>query len=64
MIKPSDISVKKNVRLELMYKRYSYNERVCQISLEGFQIPIKPFLFENRDLFGNPVITLCDKLTF
>ena len=41
-----------------MYKRYSYNERVCQISLEGFQIPIKSFLFENRDLFVNSVITL------
>ena len=25
---------------------------------EGFQIPIKPFLFENLDLFGNPVVTL------
>ena len=24
---------------------------------EGFQIPIKPFLFENLDLFGNPVVT-------
>ena len=25
---------------------------------EGFQKPIKPFLFENRDLFGNPVTAL------
>ena len=25
---------------------------------ERFQIPIKPFLFENLDLFGNPVVTL------
>ena len=25
---------------------------------EGFQIPVKPFLFENLELFGNPVVTL------
>ena len=25
---------------------------------EGFQKPIKPLLFENLDLFGNPVVTL------
>ena len=25
---------------------------------EGYQIPIKPFLFENLDLFGNPIVTL------
>ena len=25
---------------------------------EGFHIPIKPFLIENLDLFGNPVVTL------
>ena len=27
---------------------------------EAFQIPVKPFLFENRDLFGNAVIALYD----
>ena len=31
---------------------------------EGFQIPIKPFLFENLDLVGNPVVTLCGTVYF
>jgi len=31
---------------------------------EGFQIPIKPFLFENLDLIGNPVVTLVPTLPF
>ena len=31
---------------------------------EGFQIPIKSFLCENLDLFGNPVGTLvCNRYT-
>ena len=29
---------------------------------EGFQIPIKPCLFENHDLFGNPVVTLYEEI--
>ena len=32
--------------------------KICHnFRTEAFQIPIKPFLFENQNLFGNPVIT-------